>query len=226
MVEIVFALWIVTASIVVVVMVRRGHDGPRWAIISFALAPIAPLLASFARYQARATKDTIVEAGEPGEGPLGVLVGIDGSPEATDALRGTLELLANRIGRLHLATVVDYETASNKRRPDRKSADANLAAAAQLASQTSAVVPTTVVLAGPPAAALVQHALGEGLDLLVVGRRGWGRKSWLEGSVARELSREARVRVAILGGEPEQPPAAEFSARRSAQISHSASISQ
>jgi len=139
MVEIVFALWIVTASIVVVVMVRRGHDAPRWAIISFALAPIAPLLASFARYQARATKDTIVEAGEPGEGPLGVLVGIDGSPEATDALRGTLELLANRIGRLHLATVVDYETASNKRRPDRKSADANLAAAAQLASQTSAV---------------------------------------------------------------------------------------
>jgi len=217
MVEIVFALWIVTASIVIVVMVRRGHDGPRWAIISFGLAPIAPFLAGIARYRARAATETIVEAGEPGDGPLGVLVGIDGSSEATNALRGTLEVLANRIGRLHLATVVDYETASSNLRPYRKAAEANLAAAARLASQTSGVAPTTVVLAGWPAAALVQHALSEDLDLLVVGRRGWGRKSWLEGSVARELSREACVRVAILGGEPNEAAAAESGARDSAQ---------
>ena len=120
----------------------------------------------------------------PGTGPVDVLVGIDGSPESETALRTAVEILGPRIGRLTLAGVTDFDYGSSQAQADTKRALERLRA---MAASASISAPGVVILSGRPADALSEHALRDGYQLLVVGRRGRGARAIL-GSTAEKLA--------------------------------------
>ena len=87
------------------------------------LGPIALLLALVEVRNERPWWTRLVAVGDPGSGPVDVLVGIDGSPESAAATTAALELLDDRVGRLTLVAVteVDDSVAGHQergRRPD------------------------------------------------------------------------------------------------------------
>jgi nucleotide-binding universal stress UspA family protein len=58
--------------------------------------------------------------------------------------------------------------------------------------------PETVLLSGRPADVLRKHAVEDGYEVIVVGRRGHGASRVLLGSVASELARGGDVPVLIV----------------------------
>jgi nucleotide-binding universal stress UspA family protein len=153
-----------------------------------------------------------VRVGVPGRGPVDVLVGVDGSPEAAAALATVLDLLGPRLGRLALATVTDLDASVEH---DRRRAQAypELERQAErvrawLSTQPSVPggdgprMPELLLLAGRPAEALQRLAVERGDDLLVVGTRGAGLSKVLLGSTANELAAHAKVPVLLGGGSP------------------------
>ncbi|MDH3754642.1 MAG: universal stress protein [Acidimicrobiia bacterium] len=200
-VEAAIAGWIVVASAVLVFMTRRGHSPTRWAAIAFVLGPFSVLFAAWTRHRSPRIRSTTLQWGAQGPGPLSVLVGIDGSGAAHRALGAAIETLGDRIGHLTLAYVLDFEAAAKHREsPARTEARRVLDAEATAIGERLAVQPRTVLLAGSPAAALVDHAREAGDDLLVIGTHGRGEADWLQGSVAADLAEQRAVRVLIFGG--------------------------
>lgn len=208
-VDLAVAAWVVTATIVAVFMFRRGHSPAKWVIIAFLTGPISIVVAAWARHRSDRIAPKPLVAGTIGPGPLAVLVGIDGSPTAKDALVGALEILGDRVGRLTLAAVIDFDSAAKDQpTPARTDAEAALAAAAEVAGPLLPVQPHTILLPGAPAVALVEHALSAGDDLIVIGTRGRGDSDWLQGSATRALAEEESVRVMIVNRGPscDHPP--------------------
>jgi nucleotide-binding universal stress UspA family protein len=124
-----------------------------------------------------------------------VLVGIDGSPEAENALRSLIEILGPRLGRLTLAAVVDYDIAVGSRLSDERGrAKDDLVRTAN----ATGLGPETVLLSGRPADVLRKYAVEDGYKVIVVGRRGHGASRVLLGSVASELARGDDVPVLIV----------------------------
>ncbi len=198
--EIAILGWILIATAVLVYMTRRGHDPAKWVVIAFVSGPLSPFFALWARHLAGATESTTLQWGSPGPGPLSVLIGIDGSGPSHRALIGALEVLGDRIGRLTLVEVIPFDSAASAA-PSRARIEAELTlkTAARIALETTGLQARTVVLAGAPAQALIDYAVRSDDELIVIGTHGKGDADWLEGSVARTLARERRVRVIILG---------------------------
>ena len=73
------------------------------------LGPIALLLALVEVRNERPWWTRLVASGDPGRGPVDVLVGIDGSPESAASTTAALELLGDRVGRLTLVAVTDLD---------------------------------------------------------------------------------------------------------------------
>lgn len=191
-------IWIVIGVTASVVMGRRGHDPFTWLLVGAGMGPLAvPLAIRSARGELQARSEVReLTSGQPGAGDVDVLVGIDGSSRSIEALRAVEELLGERIGRMTLATVLTHEEAEDQRAGGRREAiEAELARAARLVPSPR---PATVVLAGKPSAALVEHALDHGYRLLVVGRRGGGASKRVLGSTAASLSEDQRVPVLIV----------------------------
>ncbi len=198
-VDLVIAAWFILASLVAIFMVRRGHSPAKWTAIAFLTGPLAVPLAAWSRYRSRGIRPTTLQWGERGPGSLSVLVGIDGSAAAHAALHGVAQLLDDRIGRLTLAYVLDYDAAAGKEEAQPRAAAADtLAEAARTVEELLGVRPTSIVLAGSPAQALMEHALAAAHDLVVIGTHGRGDADWLHGSVASALAQEPPIRVMIL----------------------------
>ena len=209
-VDLVVAAWILCACGITVFMIRRGHRPATWALVSFVLGPLALVPAAWARFRSRRVETTTVRRGGQGgrSGGLSVLVGIDGSVHARRALVAALETLGDQIGRLTLATVLDYETArARTERIDRTRAEQALSEAVELVGELSDLEPDAVLLPGAPAHALVDRAEANGDDLIVVGTHGGGDSDWLLGNTAAMLSMQERVRVMIVpAGKPSTTP--------------------
>lgn len=192
----IWALIGVTASIV---MGRRGHNWFTWLLLGALLGPlVVPLGLQTVRAERRdpRVKDRLLREGSPGPGTVDILVGIDGSVQSAAALRAALDLFAERISRLTLAGVIDYDSAISSRPWDTEQL-----ATEQLersAATVDVVQPSTVLLVGIPAAALVKHAVAEGYGLLVVGRRGHGATKALLGSTAMRLAHEAGIPILVV----------------------------
>ena len=147
-------------------------------------------------------------SGDPGSGPVDVLVGIDGSPESA-ATTAALELLGNRVGRLTLVAVteVDDSTAGHEQRERLREELEREAEAVRAWHQEQDVpaqakqkaTPELQLMSGPPARTLDTIAAEDGYGLLVVGARGAGMSSVLLGSVATKLAARASVPVLIVG---------------------------
>ena len=125
-----------------------------------------------------------------------MLVGIDGSVQSAAALRAALDLLGDRIGRLTLAGVIDYDSAISGRPWDTERLAID--ELGRLAATVEDPKPSTALLVGDPAAALARHAAEDGYELLVVGRRGHGASKALLGSTAMKLGRGTDVPVLIV----------------------------
>jgi nucleotide-binding universal stress UspA family protein len=136
-----------------------------------------------------------------------IVVGIDGSPASEAALRWALEEAELR--RLPITAIYAYEypivsTTSQALHLLEKGFAEYRAAAERVLDEVlnevaanASVQPESVVMEGPPAAALIEAA-GED-DLLVVGSRGHGGFAGLMlGSVSEQCARHARSPVVIV----------------------------
>ena len=170
-----------------VVMGRRGHSAFEWFLLGVILGPIALLLAwGRVRSEAASRNREIVDAVPgSGTGPVDVLVGIDGSAESETALQTAVEILGPRIGRLTLAGVTEFDYGSSQAQADTKRALDGLRA---MAASASVSLPGIMILSGRAADALSEHALRDGYQLLVVGRRGRGASKAILGSTAEKLA--------------------------------------
>jgi nucleotide-binding universal stress UspA family protein len=196
------AVWVSVGVIIAVVMARRGHSAFTWLVLGCSLGPLAIPMAIHARDD-EAVSPRRIAVGAPGSsgGPVNVLVGIDGSDEARGALRSVVQLLGPRLGRLTLASVIDFDAARTEAPLyERDRAVAELEACAQLARDAGCPSPETVLLAGAPSEALVHHARERADELLVIGTRGRGASKLILGSVAARLARHADLPVLLVSG--------------------------
>lgn len=190
----VVAGWVVTGLVAALLMGRRGHDPFRWWMLGAVFGPLVLVLAIEGVLAEKEAAPAAIRPGGEGEGPLQVLVGVDGSIESLASLRAVTALLGPRIGRLALATVAPFDGTLPVGEPDRILAEA--------AAAVAGFHPSTAVLHGEPAHELITLAEREGFDVLVVGNRGRGISKMLMGSVASQLLSTDRVPVMVLNRPP------------------------
>jgi nucleotide-binding universal stress UspA family protein len=192
-------LWVLIGVTVSIVMGRRGHSSFTWLLVAVFLGPLAlpPALAMLrAAHQDPRARARPLGQGTQGPGSVDVLVGVDGSAESAAALRAALDLFADRIGRITLAGVIDYDSAISGRPWDtERLATEELE---RSAASVRSIEAGTVLLVGHPATALMKHAVEEGYEVLVVGRRGHGASKALLGSTAMRLAHGAGIPVVIV----------------------------
>jgi nucleotide-binding universal stress UspA family protein len=179
-------------------MGRRGHGRYQWFVFGAVLGPlVVPLALAGARQERRpipAPASPTVSGDR-----IDVLVGLDGSEDATGALMTAIALFGRMIGRLTVAVVVDeYPASANAPRGARHAAQSILEENAQRAAGVLHREPNAVVLRGRPADALAEYARERKYDVIVVAPRGRGISRLLFGSVATALARGVGVPVAIL----------------------------
>jgi nucleotide-binding universal stress UspA family protein len=200
---VVLVVWAVIGMVSGLVMARRGHDRYRWFLLGAVLGPlVVPLWFAAARQEPSVVGATAARA--PSGDGLAVLVGIDGSTDATGAMMTALGLFGPLVDRFTVATAVDHDVyATNTPAGARDAAEAALETERQRAAGVLQRTPDAVLLSGRPAEALTAHARSNGYDLVVVGPRGRGASRRLFGSVATALARGVGVPIAILP--PAQP---------------------
>ena len=202
---VVAVVWVVVGLGVGLWMVRRGHD-PRWAVIAVALGPLFVPIA-LERVERRPRLAAGPEGSLDRQGGARVLVGLDGSPESRRALERARSLLGPGCGQLVLAEVVWQDATEDADRADISAAERRLSAAAAGLGRDGAdgghgadgVRVSREVLTGPPGEALLVFAEEQGVDLVVVGRRGHGLSRALLGSTSAHLVHRSRVPVLVVG---------------------------
>ena len=193
------ACWLLIGLTLSLAMGRRGHDAFAWLILGTLFGPLGAIFAIQARVQEDIRPELVARRGLSGPGPVDVLAGIDGSPESLAALGAAFDILGLRLGRLTLATVIPFDTGSDR----KQSARADLEHAATLVPGE----PRLEVLHGRPAPALLEWAVEDGYDLLVIGTRGSGASKALLGSTAADLARSAKIPVLLMGDGSARGPA-------------------
>lgn len=181
---IVLAAWVTIGVTLAIAMGRRGHNAFQWLVVGAILGPLAlPLAWSSVRDEPLTRARPLAQAVAAG-GTVDVLVGIDGSSEASNALRTTIELVGGNLGRLTIASVVALDDSPQARIDEQRAVELLEAAA----SAAEAHPPGRVLLSGQPADALIRHATEQGYDMLAVGRRGGGATKALLGSTASRVA--------------------------------------
>ncbi len=186
------------------VMGRRGNDPWMWGVLGALFGPLVVPLVVVGHRRDKAPAEVPMRSGAAGAGDVAVLVGIDGSPEAMTATRAVVDLLADRLGSLTLATVVDLDAvdAITADRTEQsvfaRDAQALLDAAV---AEIPRATPATVILGGRPDEALAGYAHRHGVDLIAIGARGRGLSEAVLGSVAHHLARKPGVLLLVAGRE-------------------------
>jgi nucleotide-binding universal stress UspA family protein len=202
---IIVAVWISIGLVTGLWMARRGHDW-KWTLFAVGLGPLFVPIA-WERVERHPRVAASGADGPPGPrsgtpGPR-VMVGIDGSTEAEQALDVARSLFGPRCELLLLAEVVSYDDTEPDSPQAIESATAHLASAA---ARAAGLPLNQEVLAGPAGPTLRQYASDHDMDVLVVGRRGRGLAETLLGSVSADLLHHSEVPVLVV--EPRRAPAA------------------
>jgi nucleotide-binding universal stress UspA family protein len=193
-------------------MGRYGYDPFAWWLLGTVLGPLAIPIALSAVHRPQETP-RVVKEGVAAAGPVDLLVGVDGSPQAAAALTVALELVGSRLGRLTLVAVTSLEDSVERRRREawlraeleRQSAAAcSWLAAHGLVPAGTRREPELMLCAGRPAQVLRRLAAEGGYDLLVIGARGTGLSKALLGSTATGLAAGSEVPVLIAGADKSQ----------------------
>ena len=177
--------WALFGVSMALLMGRWGYNPFTWLLLALVLGPLVLPVAGKTNRLDRPRVVARPSTGRRRNGPVDVLAGIDGSTESETAVRSAIDLLGSRIGRLTIATVVDFDSAamspqSEESRRARELVDRG----------TESIEPRaeTIVLSGQPAEVLRKFAAVNGYELIVIGRRGRGMSTRLLGSVASELA--------------------------------------
>jgi nucleotide-binding universal stress UspA family protein len=190
------AVWAAIGMAAAIVMGRRGHNPFAWLILGATLGPLCIPVAMVAVVEEHTHIRREVIGGRGGQGPVDILVGIDGSRESEAALRRVGTLFGTRVGRLTLARVEDFDTAgSGDPLPSEEGTALSLE---RLASEFGAPRPSAIILSGRPAEALIRYATDGDYELIAIGRRGCGASKAIIGSTASRLARGAEVPVLIV----------------------------
>lgn len=191
LVLVVAAIWLSIGLTLSLVMGRRGHDAFSWLVLGTLFGPLGLIFAVVSRDIEHPEAELVAQRTSSGPGPVDVLVGVDGSPESRAALRAAAELLGPRLGRLTLATVIPYDYGIETQR----TATADLEAAGRAVGGG----PRLELLHGRPAPVLLQRAVEDGYDLLVIGSRGAGLSKAVLGSTAADIAHSAKIPVLLAG---------------------------
>lgn len=198
---IVIVLWTLPGVVAAVVLTsRRGRRDLWWYWLGALLGPFFVPVA-VERLREKPTRLAVQTSRETrrdlGRG-LRVLVGVDGSAEADQALRTVSQALVGSTSELVLVAVVDPDAVDGE-------GAAGFARARRLVADRSDRIPpelpapATEVATGPPVAALLEVAAARDVDVIVVGRRGHGMTRRLLGSVAERLVHESPQAVLLAG---------------------------
>lgn len=190
-------IWVASGLLAAVMMGRRGHSHWYWSLVALLLGPFAwPILEE---RSSGATPYTLQLRGGQTKPGIHLVVGVDGSPEAAHAATVAANVLSGAIGRITLATVVDYDTDESSVEEINELARSRLHLAS---AQLSDWEPAEAVLMGPPVKALAEFATEQAADLIVIGPRGRGLSQRLLGSVAAGLASGSPTPVLVIGGDP------------------------
>jgi nucleotide-binding universal stress UspA family protein len=197
----VFLLIGVTTAIA---MGRRGHDPWMWGVLGALFGPFVIALLFVRRRGDERPSEKVLRPGTTatGDALISVLVGVDGSSESLAAVSAVVGLLADRIHSLTIATVLDVDAVdAMSAQPDGRSVFERDARTVldEAAAHVGDVEPTTVILSGRPADALLGYAQSHGVDLIAIGKRGTGLSVAVLGSVAEHLVRQSGVLVLVAG---------------------------
>ncbi len=192
---IVVAAWSACGLVGALLLRRQGHNLLAHLTLGIGFGPLVALFFLDSRRNVQRVVSVIDPGGPPADGWLDVLVGLDGSPGSVSSARAALELLDGSIRRLRLASVLDVETANRR---DRFDADDRLVEQLHRAAEVISVPGAELVLlTGRADLALVEHAIEERMDLLVVAHRQRRREAALMGSIVSRLARDAELPVLI-----------------------------
>ena len=183
--------WLAIGLLLSLAMGRRGHDAFSWLILGTLFGPLALVFAAEARSEAAVRPQLVARRHSGGPGPVDVLAGVDGSPESESALAAAIGLLGPRLGRLTLATVVPYDCGVDRQRTARTILEHGRTAVGG--------EPRLELLHGRPAPVLMERAVEDGYDLLVIGTRGAGATKAFLGSTAADVAEWAQIPVLLMG---------------------------
>jgi nucleotide-binding universal stress UspA family protein len=187
--------WALFGVSMALLMGRWGYKPFTWLLLALVLGPLVLPVAGNTNRLDRPRVVARPSTGRKRDGPVDVLAGIDGSTESETAVRSAIDLLGARIGRLTIATVVDFDTAAMSPESEEQRRARELVDRA-----TEPIEPRaeTIVLSGQPAEVLRKFAAVNGYELIVIGRRGRGMSTRLLGSVASELAHGGEVPTLIV----------------------------
>lgn len=193
--------WSLSGLLIALRAMRRGHHA-MWLVLGLVCGPLTWGFWRASQARHPTAHPQLITAGTSGGGPIHMLVGFDDSDESRAALVTAVDLLDGRLGRLTIATVIDYDTAlealSQIDDAERAAADSRLLEAAALIEGRAGPSPSLVVLAGRPSDALLDYARTSSCSMVVIGGRGRGLSKALLGSTAAALSGGAPVPVLII----------------------------
>jgi nucleotide-binding universal stress UspA family protein len=208
--------WLCTGALVAISMVRHGHAPLSWTFVGLVLGPLSIPLAFDARAHRRSRVAVTSWRGDGTKGPVSIIAGIDGSPEAVTAVQEAAALLGERLGRVRLVAVIHQDAADNSLmfKDEREAAERWLNEAGEAVAGGRA---EQLVVAGEPVEVLTGD-LAADFDLVVIGPRGRGLAKRIRGSVATQLPGRARVPVLIGGGSRGDDPFAPFASAGAASF--------
>ena len=141
---------------------------------------------------------TFVAEGTPwhSDGWLDVLIGLDGTEAAVEAVEPMLEKFGPAIRSLHLASVVDHQVTDSLEAFETD--DERLAYLADAAARFGVPDATEVLLGGQPDIELTTYAEERAIDVIVIGHRTRPLNRRLRGSTLTGMARHSEVPIMVL----------------------------
>ena len=182
-------------------MGRRGYAPFTWLVVGAVFGPFV-IPVALGRMRDARRLPALPNRESVRRGPVDVLVGLDGSPESLRKAEVVANLIADRIGRLTLAAVVDYDTAlGGAAAAAHRGAEHELSDAATRVRKLGYEI-ATVLLAGRRAQALGAHRQMAASTFR--GRKSRARRIETgDGQRTSTCSRQAPVPVLIVTNNPE-----------------------
>ncbi len=158
--------WAAIGIAAAVVLRQRGHHFGSTAALGVVFGPLfIPLAVRYARarHDEASTGPVVVAAGTIGSGPVDVLVGVVGDAPDVSAVRPVLGSLGERLGRVTVARVLNFESMLDQ--AERTRAALELSCSSLFLYEHD---PELVLLGGHPGRALCDHASKAGYHLVVM----------------------------------------------------------
>jgi nucleotide-binding universal stress UspA family protein len=186
------AIWSALGLLCVWMLRRNGHS-IAWAGLALWLGPIVLLLVQ--SIPQRSGRVIYLKSGEQLPGTLNVLVGLDGSAESLASAKAALDPLRPSLRRVRLMSAVDLETGEA---PQNTTIDDELLERLEQAKRVLDLPDAELALvSGRADHALINHAIDEAMDLLVVAHRQHRFASVVLGSTVARLAKHSSIPILI-----------------------------